>query len=952
MPARVHAILVVRPDARTFAAMHLRRTLTALDAQTRRVDALTIVVCGRDAEVHEVAAASGAESVITAPAGTGFAAATEIASLRLGDADGVWLLAQDTAPEQSALAKLAGALELAPSAAFAAPKLVRWNGPDEIVSLGVSMTRFGRACGLADGELDQGQHDGGEDVLAADVRGLLVRAEAWRTLGGLDTGLSGADEGLDLGVRARLAGGRVTVVPAAHIAVAGDGVAGLPAPIGGAARRRIAYASRAAQLHRRLAYAPVWAVALHWLTILPLALWRTVGHLIGKEPGLVWPEWRAAVVALVRLASVARARGRIRRARTASWAQLSPLRISQTQLRERLDDDPDADVVGGVHRGDLRFFSGGGAWLVLAALGVSAAAFTALLVWPVIGGGGLQPLRATVAQLWADAAYGRRALGLETIGPADPFAGVVAVLGSLWPSAPSHVLVILWVLALPLAALGGWFAATRVTERSLLRVAGGVVWMLAPTFLSALVDPRPAAVLVHLLLPWLFFAGSAAHRSWVPAGAASLLLAAVLACAPSLGPALAVVWVGMLALVAVVRGGDGVAKVIWLLVPTIVLFAPLAWYQLRHGELIGLLADPGVTWSGAQVEATASGRALLAAGIPSADLAGWVGFLPEGVPTWWVPLLAAPIAVLALVAPLTVRWAAGVTLLVVAALGLGTAFAQASVAVASTEATAVALWPGTGLSLAWAGVVGAALVTLDTGLVRRAGRTRAALAIVSASLLAVLAVPSLTAMTRGTSALTSGPVSTLPAYVAAEGRDDPDIGTIVLSPLAGGDLAVDVVWGGSETLGGQTTVLATRTTPSSHDEQLAELAADLVTPAADDVIDSLAAEGIGFVLVAPLSGSTADAAATLRLEAVTSLNQRARLDPVGETARGSLWRVAGDLGERAAVSEEVSSVTGIVALGQLLAVAAALLLSVPTGASRRAARRSPRIVGPQWQEER
>ena len=58
MPARVHAILVVRPDGRTPAAHHLRRTLAGLQEQTVRVDALTIVVCGDDEGVAAVAAAS------------------------------------------------------------------------------------------------------------------------------------------------------------------------------------------------------------------------------------------------------------------------------------------------------------------------------------------------------------------------------------------------------------------------------------------------------------------------------------------------------------------------------------------------------------------------------------------------------------------------------------------------------------------------------------------------------------------------------------------------------------------------------------------------------------------------------------------------------------------------------------------------------------------------------
>src|SRR5690349_6580896 len=211
MPARVHAILVVRPDGRTPAAFHLRRTLAAVAGQTRPVDVLTVVVCGGDPTLVEIAQGSDAESVVAAPASTGYAAAVALITPRL-DGDAVWLLAQDTAPEPEALARLAGSLELSPSVAFVAPKLVRWDDRSEIVSLGVSMTPFGRTVGLADGELDQGQHDALEDVMGADVRGLLVRIDAWRELRGLDRALAGADEGLDLGVRARLVGARVSLV--------------------------------------------------------------------------------------------------------------------------------------------------------------------------------------------------------------------------------------------------------------------------------------------------------------------------------------------------------------------------------------------------------------------------------------------------------------------------------------------------------------------------------------------------------------------------------------------------------------------------------------------------------------------------------------------------------------------------------------------------------------------
>ena len=66
MPDRVHALLVVRPEGRTPAANHLQRTLSALAAQTRRVDALTIVLCGADAELTRLAAGSGAALITVA----------------------------------------------------------------------------------------------------------------------------------------------------------------------------------------------------------------------------------------------------------------------------------------------------------------------------------------------------------------------------------------------------------------------------------------------------------------------------------------------------------------------------------------------------------------------------------------------------------------------------------------------------------------------------------------------------------------------------------------------------------------------------------------------------------------------------------------------------------------------------------------------------------------------
>ncbi|UUT35725.1 hypothetical protein [Microbacterium elymi] len=381
-----------------------------------------------------------------------------------------------------------------------------------------------------------------------------------------------------------------------------------------------------------------------------------------------------------------------------------------------------------------------------------------------------------------------RPTGLDEVAPADPFSAVMAVLGTLWPGDPSRALVLLWLLALPLAVLGAWFAATRVTDRSMLRITAAVLWALAPTFLTALMQGRPTGVLVHLLLPWLFYAGTVAHRSWGAAGTASLLFAATVACAPSLAPALVVLWAVTLLVMITVRRGHGAARVGWIVIPAVVLAIPVVFHQLRAQNPWALLADPGMPWAGPQVGADAAGRALLAAGSPTADPGGWAALLHDGafgggatgLPAAWLLVLLAPIGVLAVLAVFTRRWLAGGALLLVAVLGLVTAFVAVGIAVAFDGGQAVPLWPGAGLSLAWAGAVAAAVLTLDTGFALRpspdadralaAGRTRVLVGAVAMLALAVFALPMLTANLRGTAPLAAGPASTLPAFVAAEGR--------------------------------------------------------------------------------------------------------------------------------------------------------------------------------------
>ncbi len=947
MPARVHAVIVARPEGRGPGLQHLEDTLAAVAAQTHAVDAITIVLCGKDPRFTALVTASGAEGVIQTDAHAGFARAVSLASGRVAPDAHLWLLAQDTVPEPTALERLDAVLELGPSVALAAPKLVRADDPSIIASLGVSMSRGGETVELAEGQFDQGQHDAREDVLGSDVRGVLLRAERRGDLLP-DPALGGADEGLDMGVRARLAGHRVSLASTARIVVGSDAVAGLPDPRRAADRRRIAYVSRLAQLHRRLTYAPAAVVPLHILSFLPIAIWRALGHLLAKLPGRVPPEWAATFMAAFRWPSIARSRARLSGLR-GEWWRVDPLRVTSAERREILQADAGPTAVV---RPELRFFSGGGAWTVLAALLAGVIAFPQLLGWTVLGGGGLEPLRSSVPALWGDAVYGLRGYGLDPAMPADPFSAVIAVLGSISAARPSTALVLLWVLALPLATLGGWFAMTRFTERAGLRILGAVLFALAPAFLTALIDPRPTAVIAHVALGWLLYTGVAAHRSWGSAGAASILLLVVAACSPALGAVLAATAVVALVLAAVRGRLTRALRLLWTLVPSAAFFFPLVWRQLQQGSPLALLADPGRPYQGARASDDAVGRLWTLAGFPAGDGSGVLAFLADvGIPASvvqalapWIGLLmlaTAFLALLSLAAVFVPRWRAGIGLVLFAAAATTAALIVSRISVSVAGGDAVAVWPGVLSSAAWLALVAAAMLTLDGArLPRPAVALAGALAVV---FVAVSAVPALTANMRGDSAVRNGPASTLPALVAADLDEGGHGATLVLSVRDDGTVAERVVWGSSDSLGAHATAQHTRTAPTAADRRLAAEIADLMTPQAGGRAD-LAADGIGFVLVTPAPRATG-AGSALRAQAVAALDQNPDYQAVGETGKGALYRVAGTVAPRRELSAAESSVRAFTAALALAAVAIAVLLAVPTRTSVRAARAQPRLVG-------
>lgn len=943
MSPRVTVILVVHDGSGPAGAGSLQGTLDALAAQSRQPDAVIAVACAAPAATTLALEKAAVDRIVTSgdrlTFGQALAAGIRVVEQPESADEFLWLLAQDTAPEPDALERLLGAIEVAPSVAVAGPKLKDVTDGSTIVSLGESVTPFGATVHLVENELDQGQHDTVSDVLGVAPGGMLVRHTVWEELGGFDTAFGSADDALDFCTRTRLAGHRVTVVPAATVLTAGAGIAGPSRSNRPGARRKRARQSRGAQLYRRLVYAPAAVVWLHWLTLVPLGILRGIRRIIGKQPDLVGSEIAAAFRVAFSPVSVFRARRNLRQAKNVGWSSLQALRIpfGEVRRRRRLRRESGAAVYT-IERSDLRFFTGGGGWLVIGAALVSAGLFFNLLAATAVEGGTFLPLSAAVGDLWQHIGYGWRQIGLGFTGAADPFSAVLAVLGTITFWDPSYSLVLVTLLALPLATLGGWFAATRLTERSAYRMVAAVLWTVAPTFLSALVSGQITGILVHLILPWLFYSGCVAARSWGSAAVASVLLAATIAVAPSLAPALLAIW-----LLALVFAGRHLARVVWLILPTAALFAPLVWQQgIVGGNWLRLFADPGV----AVVVDRPTGWQLLL-GLPSGN-PGWDGVTDAigltGVPAHLlVPLLLAPLAVMALLALFLPGSQRAAVLLFVGLLGLVTAFGATHLMVSITGSAPTSIWAGAGLSLYWLGLVGAVIVGFDS--LRRAA---AVPALVIGVLAVVLAVPMAAAIPAGHGQITAGNGRTLPAYVTAAAAANPATRTLTLTPQPDGGISARVVEGIGDTLDNQSTLVSTNPGLTEDDEDVAVLAANLVSQGGLDPSELLTDFGVQFILLTPaateLGEEVAGPAQSMTNRAATSLDSNAVLAHVGLTDRGTLWRFDGEISPPA-TPDPVPFLSTLVLVGLALVFGFALLLSIPTAASRRAAEGRPRTIG-------
>ena len=900
----------------------LDETIAGIASQTRRPNAIIAINNGGSERVgtqlvNANLGGSEVSRVIGIPSRVSFgrAIAAGLSAVAPGanpSEEWIWLLSEDSCPEPEALERILSSVQRAQSVVVAGPKLVDWDHPERIIELGQSLTTSGSRWLLRRQELDQQQYDHLEDVLGVGPVGMLVRRDVWDQLGGFDPAFTSYDDALDFCVRTRLAGYRVEVSPESRVRFARSGVAGPHIDRSRGVLRAAHRKARTAHLHRRIAYAPAPAAFFLWLGLPLLAIVRVFWALIREQPGHMIGEFVAALTVFLRPKSLLASRRRVKRASKVGWSAVRPLRTDAKTVRTARMIDREAILAsqGRVPK-ELGFVSTGG----LAVLVVTSVAAIALTWWAItqtnLFGGGMAPL-SPIGELW----HHTRTLDGA---PADPFAWVLAVLGSVTFWNPSHALVLLLVVAIPLSSLGAWIWAAQITDSGAARAVISIGFALSPVLLGSIASGRITTLILAVVMPWLLLAATRCRESWSWAGTASLLAAVALASAPVLIPAALVFLV-----IGVFSSVRGALRVLSIGIAPLVLFAPKIIATAFDGRLVDLLADPGIalpfnpgsTWH-------------LLLGFPEFGLDGWAGIfesigLGAAPATLLVGVLMLPLALLALLGVYTGKVTVTLLHALLGGVGVVTAVASTKLALATVGDAAVPVWTGSGIVLYWLALLGLAAVGAETA-------RRAAPAVVAVALIAAVVAAGPIAVRLVTGNVPMGPGdSRMPALVQVAGEQHPNTRTLVITAAGEQAVRAELVTGEGLELD-EVRTSEKLAAPGPTERRIADIVGALASVGGEGISDALTAENISYVLLR--SGSEP----VQETELQRTLDQHPELSGVGNTEQGLLWRVADVSAGDEAEGDDSAALLGTsfgsqtIWTVQLVLLFAMLLLALPTG---------------------
>jgi len=910
----------------------LPSVLEALLGQQRPVQRIIAVDTGsRDGSADLLRASLGPEAVLERKRSTGYGTAVSFglkSSEPVGydevgyDADApiewVWLLHDDSAPSADCLGQLLLTAEEYSEAhphdqvAVIGPKVHGWYDRRQLLEVGVTVAGNGRRwTGLERGEHDQGQYDEVRPVLSVGSAGMLVRRDIWDQLKGFDRAISLFRDDLDFCWRVNNAGYKVVVAPEAVIR---------HAEASARERRRVDAGPNRPQLLDRTH--ALYTVAVNrptllwpWLYVRLIVgtLFRVLGHLIAKSPGLASDEFFAMLGFAARPDRILRGRAARRRFREADpleVAMLLPPRGALTraaidsvwtQIRgeKALDGGVTASRHGSVESGPVSEESEAletdsfalikrliRAPIIAVGLGLTVVALIAgrgLLFGGSLAGGVLLPTQGGSSDLWHEYASAWHGVGLGTNSVAPAYLGLLALLGTLLFGKASLAVLVLLLGSVPLAGLSASYAFRRVTDSAVLRIWGGYAYGLLAVSTGAIATGRVGSAVAVALLPLIATSAANAIGSSSRVGytRSAWTCGFILMIATAFAP---VIW----ALTAV-AGGLALVTVAWrtrsnvavtAVRMAIVLGTPLV--VLAPWSLT-LFQNPGAFLT----EMGASGFGLNSpVSTPIGLLLGDPGG-PGTYPYWF----GAGLLLTALAALLRgTRRPVVVSAWLVTLLGFGSAlFLTRTTVTPSDSAVGVVPWPGVSTALLGFGLITATVVGAEGARERIAGaafgwRQPVSVLVTAAAVLAPVAAGGWW-LVRGASNPISRVAAGLPQYLAAEDASAAQVRTLTLSAGADGTVAYTVARGSGPVLGDADIHLTTAQT-----QKLNTLVGQLLSGSGGNAAQGLANLDIGYVWAA----SSVPTAITHALGSTSGLTEDTLTGSTGGST--DYWQVNGTVG--------------------------------------------------------
>ena len=470
------------------------------------------------------------------PARVGFGtAANEVRRLVAGASH--YLLCHDDVVLASDAMRLLVEEAFRSNSGITSPKFVQWDAPDRLLSVGATTDKVGVMHDIIDpGELDQEQHDAVREVLVAPSGATLVRADLFEALGGFDPAVDEFGEEVDLSWRARVAGARVTVVPAARVMHLQATRRGLRAGTGSAAARSAGERARESHRVRTLLTCYRWYDLL-WA--LPLALFWLTGEaatrLLQGRPGEAWWALASYFKGFAEPGKVLSARRSLQKHRQSGDRALRSLQSRgnarfRAFVRSRIDDvregmppaptarrvvptgyeDPGEDIgpllPGGVaeERGpapvstDRRL-----ATLILLGLAIVVLIGTRSLFGhelPAVGQ--LPDTSSGIGPMWRGWWSTWQETGLGVAAPAPPAVGLLALIGTLLGGAVGALQHVVVLLPLALGPFGA-YRASRWWGSRRGRIATTLVYAVCPLAYNAVARGHWGALVAYGAAPWI-----------------------------------------------------------------------------------------------------------------------------------------------------------------------------------------------------------------------------------------------------------------------------------------------------------------------------------------------------------------------------------------------------------------------------------------------------------------